>query len=137
MEFHNTTDIPIELVKCVIAFAAQDGIMLKSIKLRNKAEGKECRGNWGMYYHDRRITLTIPTKIPDCGITTKLVHCGKYITIRNRIEFVVAVLAHELRHAWQMQVKGLEYLNACSAAKEFDAEMYEYLILEQWRDLVK
>lgn len=135
MEFHNTTDIPIELVKVVIAFSAQPGIEIKSITLRNKAVGLQ-HGNFGMYYHDRRITLTIPP-IMNNPINMKLVHCGKYITIRNRIEFVVAVLAHELRHAYQFQVKGLEYLNACSAAKEFDAEMYEYLILERWRQISK
>jgi hypothetical protein len=137
MELRNTTDIPTELLKVVIQFAGQQGIIIKSIKLRNKAEGKESRGNWGMYYHDKRISLTVPTKIPECGITTKLTYCGKYITIRNRVEFIVAVLAHELRHAYQMQVEGLKFLNACHAAKEYDAEIYEYETLMKWREFTK
>lgn len=135
MEFHNTTDIPIDLIKVVIAFSAQPGIEIKSIKLRNKKEGLRT-GNFGMYYHNKHISLTIPPII-DNPICYKLANCGKYIAIRNRIEFVVYVMAHELRHAYQFQVKGLEFLNACSAAKEYDAEMYGFQTLERWRDLVK
>ena len=136
MEYRNTTDIPLELIKVVIQFNNIQGIELKSIKIRNKAEGLT-HGNFGMYYHSRKITLTVPTKIPDCGISLKMLNCGKYITIRDRVEFVVAVLSHELRHAYQMQVEGLKFLNACSAAKEYDAEMYEIEMLNKWRELVK
>lgn len=135
MEFHNTTDIPIELVKVVIAFSAQPGIEIKSIKLRNKKVGLKS-GNYGMYYYDRHISLTIPP-IMDNPIHYKLAYCGKYISIRNRIEFVVYVLSHELRHAYQLQCRGLEFLNACSAAKEFDAEMYGLQTLERWRQVTK
>jgi hypothetical protein len=135
VEYKNTTDIPIELIKVVIQFNAIKGIELKSIKIRNKKEGLTS-GNYGLYYHSKRISLTVPP-VMNNPISMKLVHCGKYITIRDRIEFVVAVLSHELRHAWQFQVEGLKFLNACSQAKEYDAEMYEYETLMKWRELIK
>lgn len=135
MEYRNTTNIPTELVKVVIAFSADKDIELKRLELRNKELGI-LHGQFGWYFrNEKKIRLIVPQQIPQAGYNYKLRYLGKRIYIKDRIDFVVTVLAHELRHAWQMQLHPLEY--QCVIAKEYDAERYQYEILEKWREIAK
>ena len=132
MEYRNTTDIPLDLIKVAIQFAGQSGVEIKRIEVRNKEEGIY-HGDYGKYYEQsKKIRLIVPP-VMNKPIQMKLRHFGKHITFQNRIEFVVAVMAHELRHGYQYQVMGMEF--ACTAAKEYDAEKYEWEKLNEWRQI--
>lgn len=129
---YNTTNIPNKLVEIAMAFSMPVGVEISSISLRNKIAGK-LSGNWGRYYAaDKSITLCIPNVIDK--FPTKLRHYGLYYTLASRSEFIVSVIAHELRHAWQFQISGWSKDALQSVSNiEWDAEKYEYEQLEKWR----
>ena len=132
MYYKNTTNIPDQLVGIIANFVMPEGIDITEIILRNKQAGS-INGNWGMYYPlNRKITLTVPQEIK--GFKDLRSHRREWVEIRNRTEFVVMVMAHEMRHAWQYQKSGWShtFLNN-KIPKEYDAETYEADMLDKWR----
>lgn len=135
MYYKNTTNIPDQLVGIIANFVMPDGIDISEIILRNKQAGS-IGGNWGKYYPmTRKITLVVPQEIK--GFKDLRKHRREWTEIRNRTEFVVMVMAHEMRHAWQYQKSGWSqrFLQS-TAAMEYDAETYEAEMLDKWRAFI-
>jgi len=133
--YQNTTNIPNRLVAIIANFVMPDGVDVNEISLRNKQAGR-IDGNWGKYYPmDRKVTLNIPQVINGAREFRK--YRKEWITLNSRTEFLVMVLAHELRHAWQYQKSGW-HLSILKNKwyKEFDAETYESEMLDKWRAFV-
>jgi hypothetical protein len=136
MRYNNTTDIPDNWVIAAYRHAIQPNVSINEVELRNKKEGIQ-HGRLGAYYNwNKSIRLVVPRI--DVPQTYNLTYSKRTIHIANRMEFVVAVLAHELRHAWQWQASNdMEYfsgpLSAQTLKKELDAETYELERLKSWR----
>lgn len=142
----NTTNIPDKLVAIAAAFALEglrdeQGNLppVAEIIIKNKRHGK-VGGQWGWYYHgDNRVVVIVPRKISR-AYTTRLKYCRKNITFSSRAEFLVMLLAHEMRHAWQYAHWNtpaskwrLERDRLGKLAREVDAEMYELATLRRWK----
>lgn len=136
----NTTNIPDQLVAIAAAFVMPpDCPPVASIIVKNKARGK-IGGQWGWHYpQDNQVVVIVPRRISR-RYTFKLKYSKKSITFSSRAEFLVALLAHELRHAWQCQHWNtpsskwrLERTRVGKYAREVDAEMYELQMLRRWQ----
>lgn len=126
----NSSDLPDVLVLVTFAHSLQPGVEISSITLCQKRMGLHT-GNWGKYYagREKAITLCVPTITPP---TVHRKHARYLLTCADRVEWLVATLAHELRHGWQHQVAGWS-MTYNIRDLERDAEGYERLQLELWR----
>lgn len=129
----NSTDIPNRLIEIVVAFTAQDGIKLSEVVVKNKQEGK-LHGKAGWYHSvDHKVVVNIPQVIPAHGFQFRLKYSGLSVRLMTRAEWLVAVMAHELRHAWQYQSASSASYKLSKPLRERDAEQYEYGMLAKWR----
>lgn len=133
--YKNTTNIPDALVALVANFVKPGGVEIESISLRNKMSNR-IAGNWGKYYvGNKSITLNVPKCINNYKTYRK--YRKEWITVNNRAEFLVLVLAHEMRHAWQYQKSDWSpKILTHNWYLEFDAETYEDQMLDKWRSFV-
>lgn len=138
----NTTDIPDKLIAIAMAFGMPDGLPndhLAAVHIKNKRHGK-VGGRWGWYYPgDKAIILIVPRRIIRPHTYTKH-HCKREIIIGSRVDFLVAVMAHEMRHAWQYLNWNtpasrwkLDRTRIGKYAREVDAELFEIATLDRWR----
>lgn len=129
MIFRNTTDIPDRLIAIAVAHSLPEGVVIDEIVIKNKMEN-HVTGQWGWYYPNaRKIVLIVPRSLD--GYIGKLKYTRLPISFNSRVEFVIAVMAHEIRHAWQYQKSiGREMT---IREKEVDAERYERAKLYEWR----
>jgi hypothetical protein len=130
---HNTTDIPDKLVAISVAYSIQVGVEISSITLTNKRE-RYVHGNWGRYFPlSREITLNVPRQL--FVFCSAQPYSGRMITCKSRAEWLVRVMAHELRHAFQFQIQkiniGLTLENR--RWRELDCESYEEQQVMRWR----
>jgi len=106
------------------------------IQFKNKQKGIY-HGQWGWYYSkDKRVVLIIPPSFNGKVIRDRLRYSKKYIEMRNRVEFIVAIMAHELRHHWQHENWDgwrLDRKGDGKWCREVDAEIYELQMLRKWR----
>lgn len=139
----NTTNIPDRLVAIMLAFVLKDecfnGIEPPScVTVKNKARGK-FNGRWGWYYpSDRHTIVIVPRRISTVRNVFRK-YSRRRIIIRNRSDFLVCILAHELRHhyqeiAWNNPRASwrLRRDRVAKIAREVDAEIFESQILERW-----
>jgi hypothetical protein len=128
----NTTDIPNRLIEIAVAFSIQEGVDIKEIVIKNKKDGKT-HGQWGWYFpNEKRVVLIVPQSIPEHGVRCPLKYSGLMVRVMTRAEFVIAVMAHELRHGWQWQIASNSF-KLSKPLRERDAEQYEYGMLAKWR----
>lgn len=128
----NLTDMPDALVTMAIAHGLQDGVELCEVLIKNKNAGMS--GRWGTYWSgsERKVVITLPR-----AMTTHVVRnsrLGLKYTIDSRVEFLVTVMAHELRHAYQHQVYKWDMARMSKRLLEADAENWEYTSLMRWRE---
>lgn len=137
----NSTNIPDKLVAICVAFAMPPDCaeLISSIVIKNKRRGK-VHGRWGWYYiSDGKVVIIVPRRItrPHASIRR---YSRRKLIITSRADFLVAILAHEMRHAWQekhwrtpaSQWKlGKDRLG--KFAREADAEHYECDTIQKWR----
>lgn len=136
MEYRNTTDIPNRLIEIAVAFSIQENVMIHELTIKNKQDGI-MHGRYGWYYPtDEKVVLVVPPSIPSIGIRRTGKYSGLRFTYMTRAEFVVGVMAHELRHAWQWQGSGNGAYRMSKPLRERDAEQYEYGMLAKWRHMV-
>ncbi len=138
---NNTTNIPDKLVAIMVAFAMPPDCaeFISCIRVKNKMRDK-VRGQWGWYYpSDGTVVIIVPRVIKHQHMHTRR-YSHTTIVINSRAEFLVAVLAHEMRHAWQQKNWNTELSKWKLApgymgkyAREFDAEMYEIQALDRWK----
>ena len=133
MILRNTTSIPDQLIAIAVAHCIQAGVEVNEIVVKNKAAGK-VNGQWGWYYpSDKKVVLIVPQEIK--AHTHRAKYSKLTIRINSRAEFLIAVMAHELRHAWQWQVdrKNLDGSSLAKFIRERDAERYELGMLMLWQ----
>ena len=129
MIFRNTTDIPDKLIAIAVAHSLPEGVVIDEIVIKNKMED-HVNGQWGWYYPNaRKIVLIVPRKLD--GLITTMKYSRLSISFNSRVEFVIAVMAHEIRHAWQYQKSIGRQMTI--REKEVDAERYERAKLYEWR----
>lgn len=140
---HNTTDIPDLSVYAAGAFAMEDTRLqdwVRSVTIRNKSVGI-LHGQFGCYRGwSRDITVNVPLIIP-ADWRLKLQYCGWRIVIRSKQEFLVAILAHEFRHAYYHMTNNMlstHYAKDRSVrrAAEIKCEMYEERKLVEFQRLL-
>lgn len=124
----NTTDIPDSLIAFAVAFSIEAGVEINEIIVKNKAEGVT-RGQWGWYFVDeKRVVLIVPREVNlllTFGFRQK--YSKRDCIIKTRAEFVIAVMAHELRHAAQYQLNFTKWAgDIMNVPRELDAEHFEY-----------
>lgn len=113
------------------------------VEIKNKRENK-VSGQWGWYYpSQKRVVVYVPREITR---TYKYVRPKSKSTIHlsSRAEFLLTVLAHEVRHHYQYEhwntEKGKWRLandRLGRLAKEVDAELYEVTMLNRWRESLR
>jgi hypothetical protein len=136
---HNTTDLPTAAIYAIGSFVMEDiGLKdwVRSITLRNKQEGR-MYGNYGNYIpSQQRITLCVPQAVENKSI--KLQYIGARIFVRNKIEFVCAVLAHEFHHAYRHMTRhhySLKYKQFRTLA-EMDCEQHQIRVLDRFIQMI-
>ncbi|MBA2706060.1 MAG: hypothetical protein H0U60_19655 [Blastocatellia bacterium] len=144
MIINNTTDMPMPLVRIALRHALDclpdkgAGIELESVTIRNKMEGK-VSGQWGWYKpQSKQIVVIVPREMPH-GYKIHLKHARQYLTINTRVEFLIAVVAHEMKHAHQWQVMKTWTVDTRSNRwyRERDAEQYESDTTIQWMNMIQ
>lgn len=139
MRLKNYTDIPTEQIREIIRVVRPAGISNFDVRVSNY-KGRRGRGRAysnGSAYHDRAcpfIVVRVPT-------TDKLARDkgdwrgGGYLkyAIGSRLESLVAILAHELRHIWQSTHTKGKVWGARGRFSERDADAYAMQMLRRYR----
>jgi hypothetical protein len=139
MLLRNMTNVPDKLIEIAVAFSIQENIALSEIVIKNKQAGI-MHGQLGWYYPtDKKVVVIVPPEISEIfGMSTGGRYTHLNMKVFSRAEFIVAVMAHELRHAWQYQASGNPQMYARSRGMcERDAEQYQYGMLAKWRRMIQ
>lgn len=139
MRLNNTTTIPNEIVREIIAFVRPSGISKFDVELRNSAGSFAGRAyHAGSGYHATAspfVVLRIGHKFPSAPEKEK--RGAGYLPVpwlASRIEALVLLTAHELRHLWQAKhKKGWRVWGARGQFSERDADAYALRKLREWR----
>ena len=134
MRLKNYTDIDSDLVRDLIRFVRPSGISNFDVRVSNgqSFRGRACWGGSG--YHDRAcpfIVCAIPKVWKPC---IKRGH-GAYldIAIGSKVEALVVLLAHELRHLWQATHTRGKVWGSKGRFSERDADAYAIQMLRRFR----
>ncbi len=129
MRLTNYTDIPNAQVREVVAFVCPSNVTNRTIIVHNTAR-RLASGNAG----GRRIMVKVPT-VPRCpAMPPRKAYLGW--PPHTRIEALVLILAHELRHSWQSKVpRGYRVWGARGQYSERDCDAYAIRMLRAWRRL--
>lgn len=139
MRLKNTTDIPNEAIREVIRFVRPPGISGFDVSVKNTARGLAGRAYWaGSAYHDRACPFVV-LRIGRSGWPrdASSPHRPGYLGVprlENKIEALVFLAAHELRHLWQ--ARGIKRGRARGSRGRFserDADAYAFKMLDEWR----
>lgn len=133
MRLKNYTDIDTEYIRQLIAAVRPSGISGFDVRVSN---GQEFRGRAygnGSGYHDTAAPFIV------CAIP-KYQHLitrgrGAYLSIAmgSRIEMLVVLLAHELRHLWQAKHTRGKVWGSKGRFSERDADAYALRMLRKFR----
>jgi hypothetical protein len=136
MKIYNSTDIPSQVLDLLISIARDglgDEVLINKLYVRNKKKDI-IRGNWG-YYHiaERNISVRLPNQkhFPCKRIEP---HLKEKYYLDNQIEFLLHVLSHEFRHAWQFQHKYDAFIHQ-EYMCEWDAEFYSFKKIMWWKSV--
>lgn len=106
MRIKNHTDIPDQVIRGLIAAVRPPGISGFDVRISNY-NGRGGRGraySRGSGYHDRAnpfVVVSIPRTDRDARYIRKAFKGYLRVVTGNRMEALVYILAHELRHLWQ------------------------------------
>lgn len=131
VRFHNTTDVPLELIKEVYHFTVPPGVTGVSVSVKNLSRG--CCGR--ALGHCKRILVRVG---PESSYPSKFTHYkGKgYLdhTYRDRTDSLVHLMAHELRHLWQYEHPiGRRIHGSKGQYSERDCDAYGIKMSRAWR----
>jgi hypothetical protein len=138
MRLQNYTDIDSELIREIVRFVKPNGVSKFDLSIKNcKYSGRGRAYSQGCSYHDTAAPLVIVSigsadKFPVAWRDL----AGGYLPMEfyNRVEALVAITAHELRHLWQAQhPKGWRVWGARGQFSERDADAYALHMLRLWR----
>src|SRR3990167_3080876 len=164
MRITNTTDIQNELIREIISFVRPSGISKFDVMVKNGEQIAGKAYSKGSSYHataDPFIVCRVPenegikkshldigkltgkislkkkvTNYPRILKTYQIGHLkGKRYWLANRIECLVYIMAHELRHIWQAKMKNKKgyYPKSRGRFSEIDTEGYAITKLRAWR----
>lgn len=137
----NSTDLSPEIVKAVEAFVMPPGgVGAYDLELRNSSGSTAGRAYWhGSGYHDTArpfvtVRLSRRERWPSAPNLRRKAGYLPLPAMGNRIEQLVHILAHELRHLWQARVKrGRRVWGARGQFSERDADAWAISCLRRWR----
>lgn len=147
MRIRNTTKIPTALLREVVRAVAPAGISGYDVQLRNSRDCtvKGMAYMTGSAYHDTAapfVNLYVGnlngsgrSRFPALPVKndTKRGYLGTPY-FRDRVEALVFIAAHELRHLWQAKVKrGRRVWGARGQYSERDCDAYAIRMLRAWR----
>lgn len=151
MRLKNHTDIQDEKIREIIRAVRPAGISKFDVRVSNFGVGKYLRGRngcvgrayWGgSGYHDRAVPFIVVRVSPAISWRPIRSTCarGAYLphTWGTRLEALLWVLAHELRHLWQAanplqgKRRGMVY-GAKGRFSERDADAYALQMLRRYR----
>ena len=138
MLLRNSTDIPPILVRYIYNYVKPKGMSdPELIHIKNKARGIY-HGQYGWYYpKDKRVVLIVPPDFNGKVIRERMKYSKLYIEVRSRVEYLVTIMAHELRHHWQHEEWDgwrMDYKKKEGRwCREVDAETYQLMMLKRWR----
>lgn len=128
MRLKNTTDIPDALVREVIRFVKPPGCGGVTVKLKN-SQSDYAGSAWG-----RRLVIVRIGGAKRFPVRRAARDGYLSFWVFNRIEALVAVMAHELRHVWQAyHPRGWRVWGARGQFSERDADAYALRTLRAWR----
>jgi hypothetical protein len=131
LKIKNTTKIPDALIQQIAeAVAPPDTLAGLTINVRNKR-----RGWHGWSYHNQRL-IAITMCVTDAGARHVTKGGNGYLPmcIGSRVEALVVIIAHELRHQWQNRVpRGRRVWGARGQHSERDADAYALGMLRKFR----
>lgn len=168
MKITNSTDLPNDLVREIISFVRPSGISNFDVMIKNSGDkwpaGRAYVSGKCSYHatnnpfvvcrvpklfittHGWRTAIdTTPVSITNIHFPQKLTtyqigHLkGKRYWLANRVEALVYLLAHELRHLWQYKMKNKKgyYPKSRGRFSEIDTEGYALTKLRAWRKNIK
>lgn len=141
MRIINTTDISSDLIREIVSFVRPNGIKGGfDISVKNCAGAFAGRAyHQGTSFHARSCPLVV-VRIGGAKHYPRMVqYPGKKTAPRywvgDRIEGLVMVMAHELRHLWQAKQRNRRGYVPMTRGKfsEVDAEGYALRMLRAWR----
>ena len=138
MRLKNTTDLTNEDVRKIIYFVRPPNISNFDVMVKN---GKALAGRAyykGSGYHSTAhpfVVCRLPDKYPKTLKTYQIGQLrGKKYFLLNKMEALVYVLAHELRHLWQSKIKrGYRVWGSRGQFSEIDTESYAIHKLREFR----
>lgn len=133
MRLKNYTDIPNDLVREIIRAVRPGGISNFDVRVSN---GKQFRGRayvQGSGYHDTADPFIVCV-IPEKKQIVKPAH-GAYLPMKlgSRVEMLIILLAHELRHLWQAKHSRGKVWGSKGKYSERDADAYALRMLRRYR----
>ena len=144
MKINNSTKIANEVVREVIQFCRPSGISNFDVEVRNSKYAFAGRAYYkGSGYHSTASPFIV-VRVGQDSQFPRTFKCYQYGSQKgrvhyfaNRIECLLYVMAHELRHLWQAKGKkkraGMAY-GARGRFSEVDTEAYALNKLRAWRN---
>lgn len=138
MKLKNYTDIDDETIREIIRFVKPSDVSGFDISIKNCGIGAY-RGraySQGCSYHGSAAPLVIVSIGADDKYPVNVPAHKGYLPMQfyNRVEALVAVTAHELRHLWQAKhPRGWRVWGARGQFSERDADAYALRMLRKWR----
>lgn len=140
MRLKNATDIPSDLIREIIRFVKPPGIKKFDVRVGNTRDHFKGRAySKGSAYHSTadpfvNVYVGPVQKFPSIPYQPA---SSKYLPtpyMASRVEALVFVMAHELRHLWQSRVpRGRRVWGARGQFSERDADAYAIRMLREWR----
>ncbi len=129
MRLKNTTDIPDETIRSLIRDITGGNIPLNEVKIWNASSGGSGRAHPWM--------KNIMVKVPETERKARRVwqaH-GAYLThtIGSRMEALVQILAHEIRHVWRCDHQNGKVWGSRGKYSERDADAFGIRMLRKFR----
>lgn len=137
MRLTNHTDIPSDTVRAIIRAVRPHGIANFDVRISNtRRHFSGAAYTKGSAYHSTAHPfLVVRVARTDIAARTVRKAQGGYLTsvVGNRVEALLFVLAHELRHMWQAKhSRGMVY-GARGRYSERDADAYALQMLRRYR----
>lgn len=145
MRLKNYTDISDDQIRSIIRAVRPSGISNFDVRVSNYGVGRYLRGkngcvgraySGGSGYHDRAVPFVVVRLSPKCSWRPIIQQArGGYLPSvwGTRIEALLWVLAHELRHLWQAKHTRGKVYGAKGRFSERDADAYALQMLRRFR----
>lgn len=137
MRLRNTTGLSDELIRDIVRFVRPPGISRFDVEVRNSST-PSCRGRayWGgSGYHDTADPFVVcrigSGPYPRWG--TGYGFTGRFV-LASRVESLVWIMAHELRHLWQANHNRGRVWGSRGRFSEIDCDAYALRMLRAWKN---